>query len=376
MVFPAMAAALLAQTAALTVYIDWTLSRQKLLMDALYPGDSGAGPRSGFCVPIYFKVSLMAVSCSILPFGLIYAAVRNGVRLNEFSIDLCALMALSSAVLLAGLGGIYHGVQKPLNGLISKMKRVSLGDYDVRTRIYFSDEISRLKNGFNEMAEGLKEREELRETFGRYMSIEVARELLKNKKVNLGGEHLEAAVMFCDIRNFTPLSENMSAAQVVEFLNAYFSYITQPITANSGVISKFIGDAVMAVYTPMMGSENYAADAVRSALAMRRALAEFNASGKSPGPVRFGIGIQTGGLVAGNIGTLSRLEYTFIGDTVNIASRLESKTKELGTDILVSGTVRQKVGDALHGETRFESVGLIPLKGKAEPLELFKVLDK
>jgi len=121
---------------------------------------------------------------------------------------------------------------------------------------------------------------------------------------------------------------------------------------------------------------NYAADSVRAALAMRQALAAFNASGKSPGEVRFGIGVQTGGLVAGNIGTLARLEYTFIGDTVNIASRLESKTKELGTDILISKSVLDKIGGILDGEAKFEGVGLIPLKGKAEPIELYKVLPK
>ncbi|OGS11700.1 MAG: hypothetical protein A2234_08340 [Elusimicrobia bacterium RIFOXYA2_FULL_58_8] len=364
----------LAQAALLVVYIDAHLSKQKLLMEALYSAQELARLRPGFALPIYIRIAALIVGFAILPFMLIYLAFLNRVPWDNFSGEFVMLLFISSALLLNGLSSIYNGIQLPLDGLIAKMKRVSGGDYGVKTRIYFSDEVALLKAGFNEMTEGLREREELRNTFGRYMSIEVARQLLKNKKVHLGGEHLEAAVMFCDIRNFTPLSENLSAARLVEFLNHYFSYITPPITANSGVISKFIGDAVMAVYTPMMGSENYAADAVRAALAMRRALAEFNASGKGPGPVQFGIGIQTGGLVAGNIGTLSRLEYTFIGDTVNIAARLESKTKDLGTDILISRLVLEKVGGTLDGEARFESVGPVALKGKAEPLELYKVL--
>ena len=253
------------------------------------------------------------------------------------------------------------------------MKKVAAGDYQ-RTRIYFSDEIAHLKAGYNEMVDGLKEREELQDTFGKYLSIEIARELIKNKKVNLGGDDMEAAVMFCDIRNFTPLSEKLSASELVDFLNAYFHYITPPITANKGVINKFMGDAVMAIYTPLLGSDAYAADAVRAAVGMRAALADFNASGQAPGKVEFGIGIHSGKLVAGNIGTKARLEYTFIGDTVNIASRLESKTKEFDTDVLVSSPVLERARTSLGGGLKFEPLGKAVLKGKSETVEIYKLI--
>jgi adenylate cyclase len=166
----------------------------------------------------------------------------------------------------------------------------------------------------------------------------------------------------------------MNASMLIDFLNSYFHYITPPITANKGVINKFIGDAVMAIYTPLLGSDDYAADAVRAAAGMRAALAEFNASGKAPGPVEFGIGIHSGKLVAGNIGTPSRLEYTFIGDTVNIASRLESKTKDFNTDILVSGPAFERARGSLGGTFRFEPLGKAALKGKTEQVEIYKVL--
>ncbi|OGS07662.1 MAG: hypothetical protein A2270_08305 [Elusimicrobia bacterium RIFOXYA12_FULL_51_18] len=374
--FPAMILVIAAQLSVSVANVDSFLARVDELVALLYEKEELYKIREGTAIPLFAKVALLVSVSAIIPFLMLYAASMRGVQLSDFPDVLMSLVIVCVVTLVLGLTFILKSVQRPLEGLISKMGRVSKGDYNVKTRIYFADEVARLKAGFNEMVDGLKEREELRDTFGRYMSIEIARELLKNKKVNLGGEHLDAAVMFCDIRNFTPLSEKMSAAQVVEFLNNYFSYITPPITANFGVISKFMGDAVMAVYTPMLGSVNYAADSVRSALAMREALAAFNASGKSPGEVRFGIGIQTGGLVAGNIGTLARLEYTFIGDTVNIASRLESKTKELGTDILISRSVLDKIGGILDGEAKFEGVGLIPLKGKAEPIELYKVLPR
>ncbi|PJA14902.1 MAG: hypothetical protein COX65_04930 [Elusimicrobia bacterium CG_4_10_14_0_2_um_filter_56_8] len=370
--FAAAAVAFMAQAALVVVYIDAHLSKQKYLMEALYSPAELSTLRPGFSLPIYLRISTLIAGFAILPFLLIYTAFVNRVPWDSFSSELVMMLFISAALLLNGISSIYSGIQVPLDGLISKMKRVAGGEY-VKTRIYFSDEIANLKAGFNEMVDGLKEREELQDTFGKYLSIEIARELIKNKKVNLGGEDMEAAVMFCDIRNFTPLSEKLAASELVDFLNSYFHYITPPITANKGVINKFMGDAVMAIYTPLLGSEDYAADAVRAALGMRKALAEFNAFKKSPGIVDFGIGIHAGKLVGGNIGTAFRLEYTFIGDTVNIAARLESRTKDFKTDILVSGPAVERARASLGGRVVFESLGNAALKGKREAVEIYKV---
>ncbi len=361
------------QAALLVAHIDGHLSKQKKLMVSLYSPEELSRLRPGFSIPIYLKISSLIIGFAIIPFGLIYLLFLNRVPWDTFAGDFGLMLFLCGVLLLTGVSTVYNGIQLPLNGLIEKMRRVAGGEF-VKTRIYFSDEVGYLKAGFNDMVDGLREREELQDTFGKYLSIEIARELIKNKKVNLGGEDMEAAVMFCDIRNFTPLSEELSASELVDFLNSYFHYITPPITANKGVINKFMGDAVMAIYTPLLGSSDYAADAVRSAAGMRKALAEFNASGKAPGPVEFGIGVHSGKLVGGNIGTAFRLEYTFIGDTVNIAARLESKTKELNTDILVSGPAVKKASGSLGGAVTFASLGKAALKGKSEPVEIFKVL--
>ncbi len=368
----AVAVSFLAQAALLVVYIDALLSKQKTLMESLYTPEEFFHLRPGFSLPIYVRISTLIAGFALMPFFLIYLLFLNRVSWDYFAADFGVMLMICSIVLLNGLTTIYSGIQLPLNGLIAKMKRVAAGDY-VKTRIFFSDEVAHLKEGFNEMVDGLKEREALQDTFGKYLSIEIARELIKNKKVNLGGENMEAAVMFCDIRNFTPLSEKMSASSLVEFLNNYFHFITPPITEHNGVINKFIGDAVMAIYTPMLGSADYAADAVRAAVAMRRALTAYNASGKAPGKVEFGIGIHCGKLVAGNIGTLARLEYTFIGDTVNIASRLESKTRDLNTDIVVSAAAVEKAKGSLGGEIKFEALGKVALKGKSQTLDIYKV---
>jgi class 3 adenylate cyclase len=371
-VFPAFGLSLAVQFSVLPTIIDWVRARNKLLMELLYEKEELYTLRAGFSVPLSLKIGLLTFSCALLPFALSVAALKLGAPAPVWASVYYNLLAICAITLLLGLGVVFYGIQQPLDGLIARMRRLAAGDYS-KTRIYFSDEVARLKAGFNDMADGLREREELQDTFGKYLSIEIARELIQNKKVNLGGEDMEAAVMFCDIRNFTPLSETMSAASLVGFLNDYFHYVTPPITANKGVINKFMGDAVMAIYTPLLGSADYAGDAVRAAVGMRRALAEYNASGKAPGRVDFGIGIHAGKLVAGNIGTAVRLEYTFIGDTVNIASRLESKTKDFGTDIIVSGQVLAKAGASLDG-ARFEPLGQVTLKGKSSQMELYKLV--
>jgi class 3 adenylate cyclase/uncharacterized membrane protein YidH (DUF202 family) len=372
-IIAALLISLAAQLCILPIIIDWIRIRNGALMELLYDGEDIHSLRPGFAIPLAVKVSLLIFSCALLPFGLAAAAFRFGAPPQYWNQSFMNLSWMCAITLLVGLGVVFYGIQRPMNGLIERMRRLASGDF-TKTRIYYSDEIARLKAGFNEMADGLKERAELQDTFGKYLSIEIARELIKNKKVNLGGEDIEAAVMFCDIRNFTPLSETMSATLLVEFLNNYFRYITPAITAHNGVINKFIGDAVMAVFTPQLGSGDYAADAVRAAAAMRAALADFNASGKAPGPVAFGVGVHCGRLVAGNVGTFSRLEYTFIGDTVNIAARLQSKGKDLGTDIIVSAVALEKARGSLGGSLKLESLGRTSLKGKAEPLEVYKLL--
>jgi class 3 adenylate cyclase len=369
--YPALALSLAVQFCVLPTCIDWIRARNSLLMELIYDKEELYVLNPGFSVPLSAKIALLTSSCALLPFALSAAALKLGAPAPVWTDSYNSLLFFCAITLVMGLGVVFYGIQRPLDGLIGRMRRLAGGDYS-KTRIYFSDEVARLKAGFNEMADGLREREELQDTFGKYLSIEIARELIKNKKVNLGGEDMEAAVMFCDIRNFTPLSETMNASALVGFLNDYFYYVTPPITANKGVINKFMGDAVMAIYTPLLGSADYAADAVRAAVGMRKALAEFNASGKAPGKVEFGIGIHAGRLVAGNVGTAARLEYTFIGDTVNIASRLESRTKDFGTDIIVSGQVLAKAGASLDG-ARFEPLGKATLKGKTNQVEIYKL---
>lgn len=269
---------------------------------------------------------------------------------------------------------LYKSINRPLDTLLKKMDQLASGDLAVRTTVLSDDEIGTLKYNFNVMVESLAERERLRETFGKFVSIEIAKHLMASDQIDLGGEDIEATILFSDIRNFTAMSEKMSAREVVDFLNEYFSFITEPIMNNKGVINKFIGDAVMALYIPHLGSTDHVADAVRSAVGMREKLKQFNELKKMPVEVSFGIGIHTGVLVAGNIGTAARLEYTVIGDTVNVASRIESENKTFKSDILISEETFLKLGADFKGAHAFEKCEPVSVKGKQKPLILYKIV--
>jgi adenylate cyclase len=229
------------------------------------------------------------------------------------------------------------------------------------------DELEDLANGFNAMVDGLQERDKLRTTMGKYMTAEVMNHVMAGE-VELGGKTLEVTILFCDLRDFTTLSEKRTAHEIVEILNEYFTVMVEIVMDEGGVVDKYIGDNIMAVFGAPVSRPLDAAHAVRAAVRMREALAKLNAKHPDRPPLRFGIGLHTGEVIAGNIGSARRMEYTVIGDAVNLASRLESKTKELSTDILISDATRDKAGDI-----DVDPAGEIHVKGREQPVQAYKV---
>jgi class 3 adenylate cyclase len=189
----------------------------------------------------------------------------------------------------------------------------------------------------------------------------------------IGGQERYVTVLFSDIRGFTQFSEERSPTEVIDYLNHYLDRMIEIVFQHNGTLDKFIGDALMAVFGAPLSSGRDERDAVSAACAMVRAVEEFNDDMRSRGypPIQIGCGIAAGGVVAGNIGNARRLEYTVLGDTVNVASRLESLNKELGTQILVTERVRE----AVEGHFRFGRVEQLPVKGRAEPVRVAEVLD-
>lgn len=252
------------------------------------------------------------------------------------------VLGLSLTVLLMNF------FRKPLKWLTAGAREISAGNYDGSPVICSNDEMGVLGDAFNEMASSLKEKEFMRDTFGKLVTPQV-RDYLLQGNAELGGRTLDVTVMFCDIRGFTSLSETMPPPDLVSFLNEYFTGLEKCIRAHGGVINKYIGDAVMALFGAPVPSDRHAQDAFAAAQDMRRELSRMNRGFAARGLpcLRFGISLHSGPVLAGNIGAASRMEYTVIGDTVNTASRIEGLCKQYGRDLLVSESTEKLLGGGL-----------------------------
>jgi adenylate cyclase len=222
-----------------------------------------------------------------------------------------------------------------------------------------------------------RERARLRHIFGRYVADEVVEKLLASgKRPDLGGEAFQVTILFADIRNFTTMSEHLGPHEVVDMLNTYFTRVCESILDQGGMVDKFIGDAVMAVFGSPQAQPDHARRALQSALAMADKAAEFQSwmdqrfAGRGLPTFAIGIGLHTGEAVVGNIGSPQRLEFTSIGDTVNTASRLEGLTKELGWTIVVSGETIDAAGPGVLTGRREK----VQVKGRQETVEIFELL--
>lgn len=259
----------------------------------------------------------------------------------------------------------------PIVNLVRATHQIERGRYDLDIQPETRDEIGMLTNSFLSMAKGLSEREAIKEAFGKFVNPEIAERALRGE-LRLGGVKKTITVLFADLRDFTAMSESVSSEQVVGILNEYFTEMVECISLTGGIVDKFIGDAIMAHWGAIMDDPDAARKAVHSALLMRRALVELNqrfaASGRPH--LRFGCGINTGPAVAGQIGSEKRLEYTVIGDAVNLASRIEFLNKHFGTDILVSDDVAKVVG----GHFNLEQLPALQIRGKTDPQIVHVVL--
>ncbi len=281
-------------------------------------------------------------------------------------------LVLSGAILLVFIFSMT--LTSPLETLVQLIGVVSKGNFEVKARekikSVFRDEVGELAVAFDNMTEGLKERDKVKSLFSKFHGSTVAEDLINNK-IGLGGQNKEVIVFFSDIRGFTSFSERRPPEEVVEMLNDYFGIMVKIINQNQGVVDKFIGDAIMAVWGAPKSGENDAANAVKACIEMRKALVSFNERriAKGQPPVMIGMGLHAGRAISGTIGSDERMEYTVIGNTVNTASRIEASTKAFGADLLVSDEVTQKAGDAFL----MELAGAAEVKGRSEALKLFKV---
>lgn len=224
-----------------------------------------------------------------------------------------------------------------------------------------------------------KEKKEIRGVFSKYVSKDVLEELLNDpSKVKLGGEERSATIFFSDVRGFTTLSEKMTPAGLTHFLNKYLTKMTNIILDRRGVVDKYIGDAIMAFWGAPLRNDDHALDGVLSALQMADSLKEFNEKSKLAGDpeIDIGIGLNTGKVVVGNMGSETRFDYTVMGDAVNLASRLESQTKTYGVKIIISETTMRELKQSmlLEKDILIREIDKIKVKGKHEGVTIFEVV--
>jgi class 3 adenylate cyclase len=248
---------------------------------------------------------------------------------------------------------------------------VANGNYDSDISIRRHDEIGQLGMSFNTMVQGLKERDFISNTFGRYVDQEIAKELMnKPEAARLGGQKREVAILMSDIRNFTPLSENLSPEQIIGILNRYFSYLIDIITKYKGIIVDFFGDSVLVFFDPLEGPvKPVVANAIDCGLEMQGTMKKFNEemSEENSPELQMGIGINAGEVVVGNIGSETRVKYGIVGSPVNITHRIQSVAD--GGDIVISESVYKYVKDAVRIKKAFTA----PLKGINESTNLYIV---
>src|SRR5262249_50413305 len=234
-------------------------------------------------------------------------------------------------------------------------------------------ELGTLTWSFNQMARSPREKEMIKRALTRYVAREVVEEVLKDpEQMILTGERREVTVLFCDIQGFTPLAERLTPEEVVSLLNEFYTLMIETTFKHDGTLDKFLGDAVMAVFGAPLAHPDHAIRSVRTAVDMRNGIAELNerrvAQGKAP--IGIGIGLSLGEVVAGTVGTEDRMEYTVIGDSVNLAARLVANARPAGR-ILISGRTYEAVTDLVQ----VKDLGPLKVKGKEEQVEVYEVLS-
>ena len=280
------------------------------------------------------------------------------------------LLGGGGSLLLSGLLGVAlsRNLTRPVRALVAATGRVAGGDYETEVKVASHDEIGTLANAFNDMTRGLLLRERYRSVLNKVVSQDVAAELLRGD-VELGGENRIVTVLFADIRGFTALTEGMEPQRVIGLLNECMERLSQAIDTEGGVVDKYIGDEVMAVFGAPVTQDDHARRAVRAALGMREGMASFNALREARGeaPLGIGVGINSGVAVAGNMGSKTRLNYTVVGDVVNLASRLAGQAA--AGQIFVSGATLRLAGPGVVAPP----LGGRALKGFSAEVEVYAV---
>lgn len=318
-------------------------------------------PRSRPTFATWTNVAMLAVGFAFAVSGAILGAVLDATRHGP------GLTMVIGGVLVLIVGpslfAAYSPLLQPIRDLAEGTERVAAGDYSRRLPVVQDDDLGALAASFNRMQAGLAERQRLQAAFGTYVDPALAARLLEQGDDVFTGERREVTVMFVDIRDFTPFAEANTAEDTVARLNALFEIVVPTVVDAGGHVNKFLGDGALAVFGAPNDLADHAGAALGVAMSIHRSVAE-----RFGGALRIGIGINTGLVIAGTIGGGGKLEFTLIGDTVNVAARVEQLTKTTGDAILLTQQTVDALASRPHG---LSDRGAHALKGKSAPTAVF-----
>ncbi len=275
---------------------------------------------------------------------------------------------------------VSSGITRPVRLLLAGTREVEAGRFDKTITVSTQDEIGELAAAFNRMTEQLRHNERIRETFGRYIDPKVVQGLIDRPEVAIDGQRRVMTIMFCDMSGFTSMSEGMTPRGLVKVMNHYFTVMSGPIRSNRGIIDKYIGDAIMAYWGPPFIEEDEPAllacfaaiDMADQVPALQKQLPDLLGIRAMPAPCDLRIGIATGEVLTGSIGSELMMSFTVMGDAVNLASRLEAVNKVYGTRILIS----QATADAIGSACELREIDRLTVAGQSVPQAIFEVMSK
>jgi len=285
------------------------------------PAATGSSPPEfiSFVQPVIFQDVIVGYTMVTLSKAGMAKSLKQAVQAIIGATVLIILLGIAMAIALG------QRISEPIDQLVDASRAIGKGEYQIKFKERRGDELGQLMSAFNDMAEGMLEKSQIRDALSRYVSHGVATEILANlSDVELTGKRIDGSVIFADVVGFTRIAENIKPEELVAILNKYFSLITRACELNQGNVDKYMGDGVMLVFGAPQPDEEHPFHALCCALLIQRLIEHENRQREQQGlfPVRFRIGVNSGTMLAGNMGTRERMEYTVVGDTVNLASRL------------------------------------------------------
>jgi adenylate cyclase len=374
-------------TGLITVTIGFFLLEyvlQKRLVPHYFPeGRLYAIPKT-MHIRIRTRLVALFLACNLIPL----LSILNGVHRitgshHDPDIVLNSLISVvSTNVMVFLFGGMFltllvnRNLTLPFREILETLQAVRDGMFEKKVRVTSNDEIGYTGDVINQMADGLKERDLIKDAFGKYVAREIRDEVLSGR-VPLDGEKKDVTILFSDLRNFTPLTESNEPKLVIKIMNSYFKEMAQAIQDQGGLILQFIGDEIYAVFGAPISRRDHPSRAFRASLEMSRRLVMLNRGFVERGwpSLEHGIGIHSGEALAANIGSPDRLSYLLVGDTVNLASRLQELTKEFGIEVILSSATHSRLTTSDLSGAEIRQLPPTRVKGIGDPVEILSVVQ-